>query len=771
MYTRSAAIEMAAWSLDLVMDFNPSSANFTRIYLAADYPVPGQVQNALYLECGGSEDRISLWLMENGATQIVLHSTNALLDTASVHIGIRINTTGDSLCLVVDQSSAGRGIQKWCTGNPPSIGAQYFVVQCVYTRTRARKFYFDALQCSGLPESTPPQIDTVRTDSLTRVILDFSESMDTLSVWPDMFAFNNRHPGSIRWNNTRQPVLHFSPGFSQGEQGVLTIAGPRDLRGNMLPDTGIALSWVYARPPRTGELIITEIMADPSPSYGLPETEYVEVLNRSNHVVATDSLAINNYALSGPQFLMPGTTMLLLPESVDFPSIDSAPLMRWEGKSTLLNNTGDAVIISGPSGVIDRIDYLSRWHTEPYAQSGGIALVLTDTGLTCRNHGRYWRSSPMPGGGSPGRTDSRSVAWKHPPPKPVIPTWNPWEKVWTVKFNQPIDDSLCFLDCNGDTVLLSPYPWQSHRLPLPSGTTTGVCLLQAKACNTGEQGAWSVPLATPVFPGKGDLVLNEILFDANITAEYVELRNTANISLRLDQVQINADGIAPLPATVGGEIPVALPNSLILLSNDTMKMPEQYPRMDPNRWLPGFALPALPDNGGTLSLWQRDTLLDRAPFDAAMHHNTLVRTTGAALERIAPSNSGRTAWISAAATTNYGTPGSPNSQTPADHHSSAKLHLSTQLITPDLDGYNDFLVISLSMPSPGNALTLSIFNDRGLWIRDLVRNQIAGPDDQFIWHARDASGNRVSSGAYILVTEITDSSGKTSRLRKVVHVQ
>ena len=65
--------------------------------------------------------------------------------------------------------------------------------------------------------------------------------------------------------------------FESGVFYQLTIAGITDCTGNEIASTSITFG--NSSIPQVGDLIITEIMADPAPVVGLPEAEFVEIYN------------------------------------------------------------------------------------------------------------------------------------------------------------------------------------------------------------------------------------------------------------------------------------------------------------------------------------------------------------------------------------------------------------------------------------------------------------------------------------------------------------
>src|SRR6056297_2701783 len=62
--TKSNAIQDAVWQFTLWMEFNPSSSNYTRVYLVSDKDSLEKSLNGYFVEVGGSSDEISLYRQE-----------------------------------------------------------------------------------------------------------------------------------------------------------------------------------------------------------------------------------------------------------------------------------------------------------------------------------------------------------------------------------------------------------------------------------------------------------------------------------------------------------------------------------------------------------------------------------------------------------------------------------------------------------------------------------------------------------------------------------
>lgn len=81
----SALIE-GRWQLDVVMDFNPSSSNYTNIHLSSD-----SLGNGYFVKLGGTEDAVSLYKMTDGDKQKIIEGMTDFLDTSFVEVLLLIN--------------------------------------------------------------------------------------------------------------------------------------------------------------------------------------------------------------------------------------------------------------------------------------------------------------------------------------------------------------------------------------------------------------------------------------------------------------------------------------------------------------------------------------------------------------------------------------------------------------------------------------------------------------------------------------------------------
>ena len=195
---RSSAIRhQAKWEIDLTLDFNPSASNYAKIYLWADEKDPQSIQNAVFLKIGGqTEDRIELWGMRQGQSQLIVESPADLIDNNRVELRIRVladSTQGYDLWAdtsgvsTPQMSFLGKG---HFLSQSPSL---YFVLECIHTSTRSDKFFFHSIGAQGneFKDDKPPTVLRWRSLPSHQISLWMNEPIDRSCV---LFGEGTRVP-------------------------------------------------------------------------------------------------------------------------------------------------------------------------------------------------------------------------------------------------------------------------------------------------------------------------------------------------------------------------------------------------------------------------------------------------------------------------------------------------------------------------------------------------------------------------------------------------
>lgn len=156
-------------------------------------------------------------------------------------------------------------------------------------------------------------------------------------------------------------------------------------------------------------IIFSELYPDPIPSKGLPEYEFIELLNSSDDTVWIDywklSDGVHTADIMGVT-MFPEGRLILCPAKAE-------PLFSVFGKTAglspwpILNNTSDSIVLIDKQGnIIDALRYdISRLNQEKEKKEGGWTLEIIDPSLKCKGF-ENWNYSINPIGGTPGAVNS-----------------------------------------------------------------------------------------------------------------------------------------------------------------------------------------------------------------------------------------------------------------------------------------------------------------------------------------------------------------------------
>jgi hypothetical protein len=139
-------------------------------------------------------------------------------------------------------------------------------------------------------------------------------------------------------------------------------------------------------------------------------------------------------------------------------------------------------------------------------------------------------------------------------------------------------------------------------------------------------------------------------------------------------------------------------------------------------------------------------------YSDEMHLSIVNDSKGISLERISFDKPGseRSNWHSAASVFNYATPGESNSQFFDADKKEELFSIFPGVFSPDNDGFEDILEISLNPPGTGFVLQMHVIDMSGALIKNLSNNDILGTENRYYWDGQNDSGTMVPEGLYLL---------------------
>lgn len=181
-----------------------------------------------------------------------------------------------------------------------------------------------------------------------------------------------------------------------------------------------------------------------------------------------------------------------------------------------------------------------------------------------------------------------------------------------------------------------------------------------------------------------------------------------------------------------------------------------------------IALPQFNDDKGTVVLTSGGLRIDQLDYNEKMHFQLLKNFDGVSLERSSAEMSTNTPgnFRSATAAAGFATPGYKNSQFIQVPRSNEEFAILTRTFSPDNDGFEDIMQVSYTMPAPGMVANIKIFNDKGVLIRQLLKNSTLNSTGFVIWDGMNESGSGAEMGIYYISAEIFDTNGTLRKFRR-----
>ena len=519
------------------------------------------------------------------------------------------------------------------------------------------------------------------------------------------------------------------------------------------------------------DLLITEVMPDPTPAAGLPEVEYVELHNPSDAPLPLGAFALargDDEPFALPDTLLgPGGYLALTADATGDPRFAAAP-----GLPALTNAGARLRLFAADGAVVDEVDYRPSWHRAGL-RDGGYALERVDLARPCHLGAANWTSSTSLAGGTPGAANA--AAGELPADSLRVTAVRPLGAGGLLlETNRVLDAaseaSLALVDAAGAerrplSVGRTPGALASIDVRLADPLATGgygrVALSpRASSCAADERvSRESVAYGVPAAPTPGDWAVNEMMYDPLAgDGRYVELVNVGTSLLSTGGVRLARladDGAVAAVAAVEGELLVA-PGGFVVLAADPPALLARFPGARPAA-VAAADLPALGD-AECLLLFDAaaELALEEVCYDARWHNRAYANTDGVSLERIAVELPGADAsnWTSAAVAAGGGTPTRANSQAspPVDPAGlpEGAFALAAERLSPDGDGYEDVLAVRFRFAEAGTLVTFTVLDLRGRAVYTSEEDVSAGRAGAWTWDGVDDDGAVVPVGTYVL---------------------
>ena len=539
------------------------------------------------------------------------------------------------------------------------------------------------------------------------------------------------------------------------------------------------------------DVVISELMADPTPVVALPAVEWVELKNITNANINLLGWRLADLtSVSGPMpsYLLKPDSAVIVCSSGSVAALSVYGITISVTSFPSLDNAADIITLrSNTNRTIHAVGYTDDWYANAVKKDGGWSLEMQDTKNPCGGADN-WRASIDPRGGTPGTKNSIDAPNADTKAPQLIKTYTNTPTQIVAQFNEPLDSTSAAVVSNytlatGITIVsaLPQAPLFSTVIlnlatPLQGSVIYNLLVNGVNDCKGNAIGGFNnARSGLPVDADSLGLLVNEILFNPKSGGyDYVEMINNSTRIYDASKLYIANFNTAGAIANIKklGETPnLIFPQDYYTVTENATWVKQNYIAPNPASLIELPSLPSFNDvEGNVILLNFQGKILDKLNYKDDWHFKLIDNKEGLSLERVSPTLPTQSAdtWHSAAFSAGYGTPTAKNSQQLSSGQAAGTIMVSPSTFSPDGDGFNDLAAISYTLPQKGYLANLTIYDASGRPVRNLRRGELCGLTGTWVWDGLNDKFQKLPTGIYVINTETYNLQGVRKNYKSTI---
>jgi Lamin Tail Domain len=796
--TASTLATTTQWEFYCNLTFNTSSTNYADIFLTASASdLTLNTTTGYFVRIGNTNDEICLYKKDaTGVVTKIIDGVDGITNISNNILKIKVIRNAANLwTLQRDITGLGTSYisEGTITDNTYTTSSFFGILIKQSTASFFQRHFFDDIQVQAyVPDVTPPTIVSATALSATQVDVLFNESVDLItSQIAANYSLSNGvglPTSAVRdASNTALVHLTFATNIPPRINITLTANGVADLSANAIVNGTTVFSYFV---PFAYDIVIDELMADPTPVVSLPTNEWLELKNTT-----TFAINIQGYKLgkatgeSGPMpsYIIPAGGYVIVCTGSAVPAMNVYGPTIAVTSFPSLNNDADQIYLKAPQGqIIHSVNYTSAWYQNELKKDGGWTLEMIDTKNPCTGFNN-WKASTDARGGTPAAVNSVNAVNADAIAPKLLRAYASDATHATLVFDEALDSASAAIAASYsmsdgiNVVSALPLSVSFDRVTLTLSAAMAankiytVTANNVKDCSNNSIGnTKTARVGLAASTDSLDIVVNEILFNPKPNSvDYVEFYNRSKKILNLKNAYIanrNSNNIVASIYQFTTEDYLFFPGDYIVVTSDVAIVKRDYVANDPNAFLQLNSMPSYNDDAGNVVLLnEQGKLIDEVKYSAKWHFALIADEEAISLERInADAASLQNNFHSASSTVGYGTPTYKNSQNRIDASVQGTVTISPAIISPDNDGIDDFATIDYNFPEPGYISNVTIFDASGRPVRYLQKSTLNGTKGYYRWDGLGEKQQKLPIGIYIIYTEIFNLQGKTKKFKQTI---